>query len=167
VRTAVEERLARRPPVTILTGAQFKRNIAAAIDDAFVLTYAIELVTAVIAGLGVLNFFLAEIVDRRREIGLLRTVALDRPQLLRSLTAEAALIGACGGMLAIAWGWPIARLTVTHSARLVSGWRLGFDFPWRMALAMPLVVAVTAGVAAWMPARATTRTPIRSLVGVE
>ena len=77
------------------------------------------------------------------------------------------LIGACGGLLAVAWGWPIARIVVTRSARLVSGWRLDFHFPWRMALVMPLVVAVTAAVASWMPARATARTPLRRLVGVE
>jgi putative ABC transport system permease protein len=167
VRLAISERVGGHLPVTVLTGGEFKRNIARAIDDAFVLTYAIELVAAVIAGIGVLNFFLAEIVDRRREIGLLRTVALDRSQLLRSLTLEATMIGACGGILAIAWGWPIARIIVTHSARLVSGWRLHFDFPWRMALLMPIVVAVTAGVAAWMPARVTARTPLRNLVGAE
>jgi putative ABC transport system permease protein len=164
---AIVERLAARQPVTVITGEQFKRNVAGAIDGAFVLTYAIELVAAVIAGIGVLNFFLAEIVDRRREIGLLRTVALDRAQMLRNLTFEAMLIGACGGLLAIAWGWPLARVVVTHSTRLVSGWRLTLAFPWRMALLMPVVVAVTAGVAAWMPARVTARTPLRRLVGVE
>ncbi len=167
VRAAVFARLAGRFPVTVLTGAEFKHNVAAAIDAAFVLTYAIELVAAVMAGIGVLNFFLAEIVDRRREIGLLRTVALDGAQLLRSLTLEAALIGACGGLLAIAWGWPIARIIVTHSARLVSGLRLDFAFPWRMAALLPVVVAATAGIAAWMPARATARMPLRRLVAVE
>jgi len=167
VRTAISERLSPRHAVTIITGGEFKRNVAGAIDGAFVLTYAIELVAAVIAGIGVLNFFLAEIVDRRREIGLLRTVALDRAQLLRTLVSEAMVIGTCGGLLAIAWGWPLARLVVTHSTRLLSGWRLGFEFPWTMALAMPVVVALTAGLAAWLPARATARTPLRRLVGVE
>jgi putative ABC transport system permease protein len=167
VRTAIVDRVSTRRPVTVITGEQFKRNVAGAIDGAFVLTYAIQLVAAVIAAIGVLNFFLAEIADRRREIGLLRTVGLDRAQLLGHLTCEAMLIGACGGLLAIAWGWPLARLVVTHSTRLVSGWRLTFVFPWPMALTMPMVVAATAAVAAWVPARLTARTPLHRLVGVE
>ena len=167
VRAAIVERFAGRFPLAVLTGDEFERNITDAIDGAFVLTYAIELVAAVIAGVGVLNFFLAEILDRRREIGMLRTVALDRRQLLRDLTGEAMLIGACGGMLAIAWGWPIARVIVTHSTRLVSGWQLAFAFPWPMALAMPAVVAGTAAAAAWIPVRATMREPLTRLVGIE
>ena len=54
------------------------------------------------------------------------TVALDRAQLLHTLVSEAMVIGACGGLLAIAWGWPLARLVVTHSTRLLSGWRSAF-----------------------------------------
>jgi len=119
------------------------------------------------AVLGVLNFVLAEIVDRRREIGLLRTVALNRRQVLSTLTAEAVLVGLCGGVLAIAWGWPMAYAIVTHSTRMVSGWQLTFDFPWGLALLMPAIVALTAAVAAWLPAWTMSRTRLTSLVGVE
>jgi putative ABC transport system permease protein len=163
----ITEELGRRHPVSVLTAGEFKRTTANAIDAAFVLTYAIQLVAACVAGIGVVNFLLTEVVDRRREIGLLRTVALDRRQLMRTFMAEAALIGFAGGTLAIFWGWPIARIIVTHSARMVSGWQLLFDFPWPMALATPAVVAVTAMVAAIVPVRATTREPLTRLVGIE
>jgi putative ABC transport system permease protein len=167
VRAGIAERFVGRPPVSVLTAGKFKRATADAIDAAFVLTYAIQLVAACVAGIGVVNFFLAEIVDRRREIGLLRTVALDRRQLACSFTAEAALIGLAGGVLAVAWGWPIARIIVTHSTRMVSGWQLAFDFPWAMAVLTPIVVAVTSACAAIFPVRAAAREPLTSLVGVE
>jgi putative ABC transport system permease protein len=164
VSAGIAERFAGRRSVSVLTAGEFKRTTADAIDAAFVLTYAIQLVAACVAGIGVVNFFLAEIVDRRREIGLLRTVALDRRQLARSFTAEAALIGLAGGVLAVAWGWPIAHIIVTHSAGMVSGWQLVFDFPWAMALLTPAVVAVTAVLAALLPVRAAARR-LTSLVG--
>lgn len=167
VRSAIEDRFAGRRTVSVMTAGDFKQTATAAIDGAFVLTYAIQLVAAFVAGIGVVNFFLAEVVDRRREIGLLRTVALDRRQLGRSFVAEAVLIGLAGGVLAVLWGWPIARIMVTHSARMVSGWQLAFDFPWPMALATPIVVAATAAVAALVPVRATARSPLTRLVGVE
>lgn len=167
VRAAITDHFAGRRPVSVLTAGEFKRSIAAAIDAAFVLTYAIQLVAACVAGIGVVNFFLAEVVDRRREIGLLRTVALDRHQLTRTFVAEATLIGLAGGVLAVVWGWPIARIIVTHSARMVSGWQITFDFPWPMALLTPVVVAVTAALAALVPVHATARTPLTRLAGVE
>ncbi len=167
VRAAIEERYAGRRPVSVLTAGEFKRSTAAAIDAAFTLTYALQLVAACVAGIGVVNFFLAEVVDRRREIGLLRTVALDRRQLGRMFAAEAIVIGLAGGFLAVLWGWPIARIIVTHSARMVSGWQIAFAFPWTMAWLTPLVVAVTAAFAALVPVRATARLPLPSLVAVE
>ena len=69
MRAGIAERFVGRPPVSVLTAGEFKRATADAIDAAFVLTYAIQLVAACVAGIGVVNFFLAEIVDRRREIG--------------------------------------------------------------------------------------------------
>ncbi len=167
VRARITEHFAGGRPVSVLTAGEFKRSTAAAIDAAFVLTYALQLVAACVAGIGVVNFFLAEVVDRRREIGLLRTVALDRRQLARTFVAEAALIGVAGGVLAVLWGWPIARIIVTHSARMVSGWQLVFDFPWTMALLTPVVVAIVAALAAVLPVRAMARSGLTQLVGVE
>lgn len=167
VRTAIEDRFAGRRPLSVLTAGEFKRNTIAAIDAAFVLTYALQLVAACVAGIGVVNFFLAEVVDRRREIGLLRAVALDRRQLGRTFAAEAVLIGLAGGVLAVLWGWPIARIIVTHSARMVSGWQIGFLFPWTMAVVTPFVVAATAALAALASVRATKRAPLHGLVAVE
>jgi putative ABC transport system permease protein len=167
VRSAILAGVDQRTPINVLTAGEFKRNITAAIDGAFALTYAIQLVATVIAGIGVLSFFLAEVVDRRREIGLLRTVALDRRQLLGTFTIEAALIGVVGGLLAIVWGWPVAYVIVTHSTRMLSGWQLGFTFPWLMALLTPIVVAATAACAAQLPARGIARSPLGRLVGIE
>src|SRR5262249_47245984 len=90
VRARIDAAIGARRPISGLTAAEFKRTTAAAIDTAFVLTYAIQLVAACVAAIGVVNFLLAEVVDRRREIGLLRTVALDRRQLAYTFMAEAA-----------------------------------------------------------------------------
>jgi putative ABC transport system permease protein len=167
VRARIASVLGARRPVSVLTAAEFKRTTSDAIDTAFVLTYAIQLVAACVAAIGVVNFLLAEVVDRRREIGLLRTVAFDRGQLARTFMAEAGLLGLAGGVLAIVWGWPIARIIVTHSARAISGWQLAFDFPWPLALATPAVIASLAVLAAIAPLRATLREPLPRLVGIE
>ena len=131
------------------------------------MTYAIQVVAIVIAVIGVVNFFLAEIVDRRREIGLLRSVALKPRQVLRMLATEAGIIGAIGGIVAILYAWPIAHALITRSTRLVSGWGLTFVFPFGLAFATIIVAAVASVLAALYPARATAVTRVADLVMVE
>ncbi len=167
VRRVREEIGARARPqfdVIVLTGREFNGQIAEALDNALLMTYAIQLVAIVIAVIGVLNFFLAEVVDRRREIGLLRGVALTPKQLRRMFGVEAFVLGVVGGTLAVAFGWVIARLLVLHSTRLVSGWTLTFEFPWPLTLATVAVAAVTAVVAGSYPIRSASAERVAALV---
>ena len=60
--------------------------------------YAMEALTVLLALLGVINTLLAAVLDRTREIGLLRAVGADRRQVLGLITAEAGLIGISGGL---------------------------------------------------------------------
>lgn len=149
--------------VVVLTAAEYKRTIARALDDALVLTYAIQLVAVAIAVIGVVNFFLAAVVDRRSTIRLLRSVALQRPQIIRLFALEAAIIGAIGGVMAAATAWPVGHAVVTRATRLVSG--LGLQFSFRLHVAM-LTIALTTAVsvvAALYPARRAARTSIHTL----
>lgn len=163
VRAAISARLA-PVRVTILSGREFNAQIAGALDAALLLTYAVQLVAIAIAVIGVLNFFLTEVVDRRREIGLLRGVALTRGQVVQLFSTEAVLLGAAGGAFAVIFGWLVARLLVLHSTRLISGWALLFDFPWGLALVTIVLSTVTAVAASLYPARRAAIEPIAELV---
>jgi putative ABC transport system permease protein len=164
VRAAISERLASRQRVTILSGREFNGQIAGALDNALLMTYAIQVVAIAIAVIGVLNFFLAEVVDRRREIGLLRGVAFTRAQILQMFSTEALLLGIVGGVLAVLFGWVIARMLVLHSTRLISGWALAFDFPWALAGATVVIAAATAVAAGIYPARRAATERVADLV---
>lgn len=167
VRTEISERVAPELPVTIFTGAEIKKTIGKALDDALVMTYAIQLLAMVIALIGVLNFFLAEVEDRRREIGLLRGVALDKGHVLRMLSLEAVILGAFGGLAAVLYAWPVSMMLVTRSTRLVSGWRLTFTFPHALAFATIILAGLTSAIAAYYPVRRATTVPVAELMTVE
>lgn len=164
VRAEISTRVASRSPVTILSGREFNAQIAGALDGALLMTYAVQLVAIGIAVIGVVNFFLAEVVDRRREIGLLRGVALTRRQVVQMFSVEAALLGAVGGVFAVAFGWLVARLLVLHSTRLVSGWTLTFEFPWGLAVTTVVLASVTALAASRHPTRRAATEPVAELV---
>jgi len=167
VSAEVANRSQRYGSVMIMTGANFKANITSTLDNALLMSYAIEIVAVLISVIGVVNFFLAEVVDRRREIGLLRSVALTRRQVQALFSAEALLIGLLGGTLAILYAWPVSMLLVTRSARLVSGWRLSFEFGLAPALATLGLAALTSVAAAYYPARQVARCRPAELVTVE
>ena len=167
VRQAIAQRVRGTRTVAVLTASEFKHTITRALDDALRMTYALQLVAIAIAIIGVVNFFLAEVADRRREIGLLLTVALTRRQVLRVFSAEAFMLGALGGVMATLFAWPVARALITRSTRLVSGWALTFEFSLPLALATILVSALTAMAAAYYPARRTADACVGALVAPE
>ncbi len=166
-RTAISQQLEPRFTLTIITNHEFNTQISQALDGALLMTNAIQLVAVAIALIGIVNFFLAETLDRRREIGLLRSVAMTQRQLVRMFAAEALVLGALGGILATLFAWPVARLLVTQSTRIVSGWSLAFDFPYPMTVVTVIVAALTSVGAAYYPARRAAATRVTNLVVVE
>ncbi len=154
-------------PTTILTTNEYKANVALALDQALLLPYAMQIIGILVAIIGVVNFLVTEIIDRRREIGLLRSVALTQRQLTRLLVVEALVIGVFGGLSAVLYAWPTSFLVVTRAQRLISGWSLTFDFPVLLSITTVCVAAVTAGLAAYYPARRAAKTLVADLVATE
>lgn len=71
---------------------------------------AVGLVALATAALGIVNTMLMSISERRREIGLLKSLGADEREIRGLFLAESALIGAMGSALGILLGWIVARL---------------------------------------------------------
>lgn len=56
-------------------------------------------ISLIVAGVSIFNVMLMSTAERRREIGVLRAVGIQRREVLRVLLAEAALLGVVGGFL--------------------------------------------------------------------
>jgi putative ABC transport system permease protein len=120
------------------------------------------LLAVLTAALGVVNMTVIAIVERRRELGVLRAVGATREQVARLISIEGFLIGAMGSALGTVFGIGLVLLYVVISA----GSPLGFpDFPvwsaaWnsaRPALGPGLFALLTTpwltALSAWLPAR--------------
>lgn len=68
--------------------------------------------TLVLATVGVANSLLIQVLARRRELSLLRTLGVSRMQTLRMLIAEGAVIGGVGGLFALALGHVFAAIGI-------------------------------------------------------
>ncbi len=83
-------------------------RIQGAISDAlgriFGLFDALAAVAVLIAALGIVNTLTMNVIERVREIGILRAAGMSRQQVWRSVVVEAGVLGLAGALLGIVLG---------------------------------------------------------------
>jgi putative ABC transport system permease protein len=153
IRREVTQRFGEKYQLYALSNRELREEARKLVDGAFAATYAMEVVAMMLALLGVVNTLLAAVLDRTREIGLLRAVGASRGHVVRLFACEAGFLGLCGAALGTASGW-VMGLVVTHVvAGQATGWSFDFYFPWGSAVQMLGVSTVLAVVAGLYPAR--------------
>jgi putative ABC transport system permease protein len=143
-------------------------RIEGAIDDAlgriFGLFDALAAVAVLIAALGIVNTLTMNVVERVREIGILRAAGMTRDQVWRSVVVEAGVLGLAGALLGIVLGLVVGALMVVLAGGPVD---LVAGVPWPiigLALVLGVVVAM---LAAAYPARLASRLSIVRAVQYE
>jgi putative ABC transport system permease protein len=152
LRTAVDGVLAEHPTAVVRDEAEARRARTEGMDRILALVTMLLLFAVLIALLGITNTLALSIVERTREIGLLRAVGMTRAQVRAMIRWEAllvAIIGAVLGLtLGIAFGWVAVR---AFAARATTTMELSIP---GLQLAAYLAVAAVAGlVAGILPAR--------------
>lgn len=82
----------------------FKAEQRSQVNQLLYLVYALLGLAIIIAILGIVNTLVLSVVERTREIGLLRAVGLSRPQLRRMVQLESVAIAVLGAVLGIGLG---------------------------------------------------------------
>jgi len=93
-------------------GAEQRRWQTQEIDRDFSIFDFILGLTLVLAAVGVANSLLIQVLARRRELSLLRTLGVSRGQTLRLLLVEGAVIGGVGGLFALVLGHVFAAVGI-------------------------------------------------------
>ncbi len=118
-----------------------------------------------VGGFLIFNTFRTVVAERRREIGMLRAIGADRPQILRLILMESALQGVIGTALGLLAGYPFGLLlaaSITGSALHGSPITLTVT---PASFVLPIVLGIgTTLVAGFIPARAASSiTPLAAL----
>ncbi|SDI98000.1 putative ABC transport system permease protein [Frankineae bacterium MT45] len=141
--------------IKVQTKDEFKGEQASQINGLLGLLYGLLGLAIVIAILGIINTLALSVVERRREIGMLRAVGMIRAQLRRTIYLESALISVFGAVLGVSLGLAFGS-GFTHVLR-DSG--LGtLAVPWGQAVVFLVVAAVVGVLAALWPAFRAART---------
>ncbi len=153
VRRAITEAHGRQYDLYVLSNSELRQEATSLIEDAFSVTYAMEAVAVLLALLGVINTLLAAVLDRTREIGLLRAVGAGRGHVLRLFVGEATFIGLSGGLIGVLAGTVLGLIVTFVVSEQSTGWSFPYLFPTGVALQMSLTATLCAAVAGLYPAR--------------
>ncbi|WP_423919716.1 FtsX-like permease family protein [Frigoribacterium sp. 2-23] len=144
-------------------------SYAAELDTMFTTTLAVMMAlvgfSAVIAAVGMVNDMSLSVLQRRRELGLLRAVGATAAQVRRMILLEAAQMSvtavAVGVVLGIGYGWAGAQALLGSAGQ---GALLPPSLPVGVLVGLAITAALLAGAAALVPARrATATTPVEAL----
>jgi putative ABC transport system permease protein len=104
VRAGIDSVIADLPTVTLKDQSEFAAEQRAPIDQMLSLIYALLGLAVVIAVLGIINTLALSVIERTREVGLLRAVGLSRRQLRTMVRLEAIIISLLGAVLGVGLG---------------------------------------------------------------
>ncbi len=142
--------------VQVLDRDQFKGRQAGQIDTLLAVLYGLLALAIVIAILGIVNTLALSVVERRREIGMLRAVGTQRSQVRRAIYLESALIAVFGAIVGVALGLGLGSAFI-RTLRDQGIDRLAI--PWGQVVLMLVASGVVGVVAALLPAIRAARTP--------
>jgi putative ABC transport system permease protein len=167
IRRAMEVAIGERFNVFVLTNADFKQKIRGLIEDSFAMARIQELIAILVALLGLLNTLLIAVLERTREIGILRAVGARRRQIAASIVIEAALMGLAGAVLGVLLGWALSWVNIDVLSIVHTGWRAEYHFAYPAALQLFGLSLLTAALAAYLPARRAARLQITEALEYE
>ena len=117
--TDLENQLYDLPDVQVVSMAQVKTTIMSLIGTAKVLVFSIALISIFIAMLGVVNTILMSVLERYREIGIIKSMGAMPKDVFRMIWTETAILCLTGGAAGIGFSFGLAKLTGVLVRRLL------------------------------------------------
>ncbi|MFF4395307.1 ABC transporter permease [Streptomyces sp. NPDC001480] len=164
LRSRLEKTLEPYPQVQVRDQADYKKLVHDQIAVLLYLVYALLGLAIVIAVLGVVNTLALSVVERTREIGLLRAIGLARRQLRRMIRLESVVIAVFGAVLGLTLGlvWGVC----TQQVLALQGMH-ALAIPWGTIVAVVIGSAVVGVVAALLPALRASRMNVLAAIAHE
>ncbi len=164
VRKGLDEAAADLPTVVITDNVEYADSLVGQFGQVFAVINALLALAIVISVLGIVNTLGLSVMERTREIGLLRAVGITRPQLRRVIRLESVVVAVLGSLLGVALGVAFGVILV----RLLrdSGITDLSIVWWQLALYV-VVAALFGVVAAITPARRASRMNILESIAMD
>ncbi|HEX4084159.1 MAG TPA: FtsX-like permease family protein [Chthoniobacteraceae bacterium] len=153
--SAVEARIRNRwgsRGLVIYTNSALRQRILTVFDQTFAVTGVLRVIAVLVAIVGIFLALTALVIERAREIGVLRAIGASRGQVRGLMMSEAALLGTLASALGIAAGMALAMILTWVVNKAFFGWTIELQWPWLVIATTPLWIIAAAMLAAFPPA---------------
>ncbi|WP_329218034.1 FtsX-like permease family protein [Streptomyces sp. NBC_01485] len=147
--TALKSALHEYPQYTVRDQSDYKQQLKDQIGQLLNLIYGLLALAIIVAVLGVVNTLALSVVERTREIGLMRAIGLSRRQLRRMIRLESVVIALFGALLGLGlgmgWGATAQQLLALQGMNVL-------EIPWPTIIGVFIASAFVGLFAALIPA---------------
>ena len=157
VRADLVDELGARHRFFVNTNASLRGEVLRIFDSTFAITYALEAVAILVAILGVAGTLVTLVLERRRDLSVLRLVGASRMQVRRVVVIEAVLLGVVSQMLGLLVGLGLSLILIYVINVQSFGWTIQFHLPAAFLTQASLAIVVATALAGIYPARLATR----------
>lgn len=151
---AAEAAVGNFPQLTVENNAEFKETQEGQLNQIQFLIFGLLGLCIIVAFIGIVNTMALSILERTREIGLLRAVGTSRRQLRSMVRWEAIIVGFFGALLGVLLGLVIGYAAVTA---IPDSFVSEIAIPWVWALVFLVLGGALGMLAALFPARRAAR----------
>lgn len=152
VRNRILDRLGRDEQLYCVTNSEIRNEAMRIFESTFAVTYALQAIAIVIAGLGVASTLITLIYQRQRELGLLSLVGATFAQVRRVILWEAVILGIASQIVGVLLGLLLAYGLVYVINVQSFGWTIQFRLPWSFLFASTATVVGAAAMFGLYPA---------------
>jgi len=164
VKANIDKALADLPTVVVKDQSEYKASVVGQVDQILAIIYALLGLAIIISILGIVNTLALSVVERTREIGLLRAVGMSRKQMKSSIRWESMVIAVFGALLGLGlgviFGVSLQKVLRNEGIQLLA-------IPWGQLIAFLVVSALVGVLAALWPARRASRLNVLDAISSE
>ncbi|MBC9716765.1 ABC transporter permease [Streptomyces sp. TRM66268-LWL] len=147
--TALKDTLKQYPQYEVRDQSDYKEELKSQVGQLLNMVYGLLALAIIVAVLGVVNTLALSVVERTREIGLMRAVGMSRRQLRRMIRLESVVIALFGALLGLGlgmgWGATAQRLLALEGLDVL-------EIPWPTIIGVFIGSAFVGLLAALVPA---------------
>jgi putative ABC transport system permease protein len=152
-RKALQDRFGPRYGAFVVMNAEVKGEVMKIFDQTFVITYALLGVAIAVAVLGIINTLSALILERTRELALLRVSGLSAPELRTMLVLESSILGAASTATGLVMGYALSWILIYVINKQSFGWTIDFHTPTALIAVSLAITFLSSALAGLAPAR--------------
>jgi len=166
-RRELEKTFGPRYGAFVVTNGEIKQEVMKIFDQTFMITYALLGVAIVVAVLGIVNTLAALILERTRELALLRVGGLSAGELRAMLVLESTLLGVASTAAGLVMGYALSWILIYVINKQSFGWTIDFHTPVALIVASLVITLLSSALAGLAPARLARRIHLASALKSE